>query len=393
MPSPTSGPPVVGTMGMFIVDTFLYLDSTTGQSRGDGGKGSALGGGGLYFAVGARVWLDPGQIRMVIDRGSDFEPEWQTTLDRFDDNDAGMWAWRQRKDGLTTKAVNVYRGDQRSFEYLTPKLRLDPRDLVSPTSPDLPHWVHCICAPRRAMEILDEIDAIDAKGKRKEGGKGTKVCWEPIPDSALPENLEECLQVMRRVDVFSPNHEEAASFLSVDSGLVSVPSPLASTAQGAAVRQAHLTHLARGFKARFDEASSQISGGSDRPRCPLIVIRGGAAGSCVLYEREPGQASIEADVPAYHTAATSKAVVDVTGGGNSYLGGLTAWLSMHQPPADTEEDTRQWLRGALGRGAVSASFAIEQLALPRLEQEQGQGETWNGESPQIRLEELLNREA
>lgn len=98
---------------MFIVDTFLYLDSTTGQSLGDGGKGSALGGGGLYFAVGARVWLDPGQIRMVIDRGSDFEPEWQRTLDRFDDNDAGMWAWRQRKDGLTTKAVNVYRGDQR----------------------------------------------------------------------------------------------------------------------------------------------------------------------------------------------------------------------------------------------------------------------------------------
>lgn len=52
------------------------------------------------------------------------------------------------------------------------------------------------------MEILDEIDEIDAKGKAKEGRR-TRVCWEPIPDSALPENLEECLRVMRRVDVFS----------------------------------------------------------------------------------------------------------------------------------------------------------------------------------------------
>lgn len=107
---------------MFIIDTFLYLDPSTGSSLGDGGKGSALGGGGLYFAIGARVWLRPGQVRMVIDRGEDFEREWQRRLDVFDGErggrdggaqGAGMWAWRERKDGVTTKAVNVYRGDYR----------------------------------------------------------------------------------------------------------------------------------------------------------------------------------------------------------------------------------------------------------------------------------------
>lgn len=110
--------PLVASLGMFIIDTFLYLDPLTGSSLGDGGKGSALGGGGLYFAIGARVWLRPGQVRMVIDRGEDFEEEWQKTLDAFDTKEGrgdggGMWAWRERKDGVTTKAVNVYKGDFR----------------------------------------------------------------------------------------------------------------------------------------------------------------------------------------------------------------------------------------------------------------------------------------
>lgn len=175
--------------------------------------------------------------------------------------------------------------------------------------------------------------------------------------------------------------------------LVSVPSPLTSAAQGASVRQAHLKHLARGFTTRFDATlEGDITTTASRRRCPLIVIRGGAVGSCALYESS-GKL-VEADVPAYHTAETASAVVDVTGGGNSYLGGLTAWLATHDEPGTTapEEEVRQWLRGALASGGVSASFAIEQLALPRLESSStAAGETWNGDRPQRRLEELLAR--
>lgn len=97
-------------------------------------------------------------------------------------------------------------------------------------------------------------------------------------------------------------------------------------------------------------------------------------------------------MPAYHTAEAASRVVDVTGGGNSYLGGLTAWLATHDEPYTNpaEDDVIEWLRGALASGAVSASFAIEQLALPRLETN-SIDETWNGDRPQRRLEELLAR--
>lgn len=50
------GAPSVATLGMFILDTFRYEDEQTGQDLGDHGKGEQIGGGGTYFAVGARIW-------------------------------------------------------------------------------------------------------------------------------------------------------------------------------------------------------------------------------------------------------------------------------------------------------------------------------------------------
>lgn len=123
--------PLTGTMGMFIVDTFAYIDPITGENLGDKARGEQLGGGGLYFAIGARMWLPPGDVLMVIDRGTDFHPAWQNTLDHYafpcpassryrhdrpaDSSCQAMWRWRDRTDARTTKAVNVYKGEQRGY--------------------------------------------------------------------------------------------------------------------------------------------------------------------------------------------------------------------------------------------------------------------------------------
>lgn len=50
------GPCLVGTLGMFILDQFRFEDEETGKDLGDGGLGWQIGGGGTYFAVGARMW-------------------------------------------------------------------------------------------------------------------------------------------------------------------------------------------------------------------------------------------------------------------------------------------------------------------------------------------------
>ena len=63
-----------------------------------------------------------------------------------------------------------------------------------------------------------------------------------------------------------------------------------------------------------------------RERCPscdggpAIIVRAGALGSYTVSDSWSGW------VPAYWSAAEQNKVVDVTGGGNSYLGGLCAGL-------------------------------------------------------------------
>lgn len=53
----SSRPPyLVSTLGMFIIDQFRFEDEVTGEDLGDRGLGNQIGGGGTYFAIGARMW-------------------------------------------------------------------------------------------------------------------------------------------------------------------------------------------------------------------------------------------------------------------------------------------------------------------------------------------------
>lgn len=82
-------------------------------------------------------------------------------------------------------------------------------------------------------------------------------------------------------------------------------------------------------------------------------------------------------IPAYHQQ--SEKVIDPTGGGNTFLGGLCVGLAR----GESLETAAIW-------GSVAASFAIEQVGMPKLAGE-GNEETWNGERATSRVEELSRR--
>jgi hypothetical protein len=48
-------PCLVSTLGMFIIDQFRFEDEVTGEDLGDRGLGNQVGGGGTFFACGARL--------------------------------------------------------------------------------------------------------------------------------------------------------------------------------------------------------------------------------------------------------------------------------------------------------------------------------------------------
>jgi sugar/nucleoside kinase (ribokinase family) len=92
-------------------------------------------------------------------------------------------------------------------------------------------------------------------------------------------------------------------------------------------------------------------------------------------EVDPG---IERWIPAYHQ--DSSKVVDPTGGGNTFLGGLGVALGR----GESLEEAVAW-------GAVAASFAIEQVGVPEMTVNDKDEELWNGQKVLDRLAELKGR--
>jgi len=90
---------------------------------------------------------------------------------------------------------------------------------------------------------------------------------------------------------------------------------------------------------------------------------------------DPG---VEMWMPAYHT--DSKKVVDPTGAGNGFLGGLAVALARGKGL----EEAAAW-------ASVAASFAIEQVGMPKLGNDEKGVETWNGVYVDKRLKEFQKR--
>lgn len=95
-------------------------------------------------------------------------------------------------------------------------------------------------------------------------------------------------------------------------------------------------------------------------------------------ESDPGT---ECWLPAvFESEEGRKRVVDPTGGGNGFLGGLAVALARGRGL----EEAAVW-------GCVSASFAIEQVGMPVLGKDGEGRETWNGERVEERLDALMKK--
>ena len=145
---------------------------------------------------------------------------------------------------------------------------------------------------------------------------------------------------MKDVDVFSPNHLELLSLFDLPRDKF-----IRSTIETIAGRC-----LQNGVGPRGNG---------------VVVVRCGEHG-CMLASRN----SEYVWKAPYHTDE----VVDTTGAGNTFLGGL---VKGHHEASDWAE--------ALDYGTVAASFTIEQYGSPKLQRQGKDEERWNDESPRARL--------
>lgn len=127
---------------------------------------------------------------------------------------------------------------------------------------------------------------------------------------------------------------------------------------------------------------------ANRPRGGLTLdmdmeaLFAGLLGDDGELEREvvPIDPGLEMWLPAYFGKENAEMVVDPTGGGNGFLGGLAVALARGKE-----------IQEAAAWGSVAASFAIEQVGMPLLGKDEMGRETWNGALVEERLDEYVKK--
>ncbi|GAW14376.1 hypothetical protein ANO14919_037780 [Xylariales sp. No.14919] len=255
--------------------------------------------------------------------------------------------------------------------------------------------------------------------------------WEPVPDLCTPDELLNCTNVLPLIDVMSPNHSELAGFMG-DDGLDPETGEISTRAVERACEQLLGSMPLQSFSivVRAGEKGCYLARNGGRKRThkhkskrkgkkPSALLHGGLrpdtdmealfAGLLQDPEGSIAREEIEVDpgierwIPAFHTntyqeddknpvineevegGATREnkrkpKVVDPTGGGNTFLGGLAVALARGKGL----EEAAAW-------GSVAASFAIEQVGVPTLGRDDEGRETWNGVSVDERFEEFKTR--
>ena len=247
---------------------------------------------------------------------------------------------------------------------------------------------HLICTPSRCIKLVKELLA-----KREELvasipslSEKPIFVWEPMEHSCRPSERMSFYEALKYVDVFSPNHDEMQALF-------------------ADLPNANLKDLGqRG--AEIDPRTSEVS-----PFGLYLLLKangfGDKACALILRQGEKGctvcSANRQFRVPAYHRAFTDLSpeerdqwvnkVIDVTGGGNAFLGGFCIGLGVmsRRREEDPSLDLSDF-EGAAFYGTVAASFAIEQIGMPKVTYKDSDGtELWNGDLPSDRMSAMLSR--
>ncbi|WRT70892.1 uncharacterized protein IL334_007891 [Kwoniella shivajii] len=316
-----------------------------------------LGGGALYALVGARFWLSPKQLRTLVDRSPEDEPNDLPieVEDKLKSLGEDIWVWNRGKGTKMTRARIRYEGDIRFFQ---PIVKAPHRTIAQINSSPLhgAEYLHISppYSPENVATLLDEIDSL--KKLDPERSWSPKIVFEPTPPSCHPGQKEWLERILSRIQVLSPNHEEIFSFYSIPLMEFSDPD-LKPTVEKL------IKHLV-----------SDVGIGEDGKG--IVIVRCGRLGACVGTKLHGLKWC-----PAYFTGQEESKVRDVTGAGNAFLGGYIAGLSLSD--GDPYE--------ALLYATVSASFVVEQFGLPILSQVGDDKEEWNGDSPYRRLESLGKR--
>ncbi|KHN97850.1 Carbohydrate/purine kinase [Metarhizium album ARSEF 1941] len=385
------------TLGMLILDDIDFRPPTE-PVRG------VLGGAGTYSALGARLFSPPPLSRSVgwvVDKGFDFPGKLSSLIDNWD---TGAVV-RQDHSRLTTRGWNGYvdPADRRAFKYTTLKKRITSEDLT----PSLlfSKSFHLICSPTRCQELITDImSRRKALVTRKDSYTKPIFVWEPVPDLCTPDELLNCTNTLRLVDICSPNHAELAGFMG-DDGLDPETGEVSTLGVERACEQLLASmplqsyalvvragdkgcYIAKngGRKRRLGDGKTSkskktLTHGALRPDTDMEALFAGLLqdeNGIVAREEIELDPGLEKWVPAYHR--DGRKVIDPTGGGNAFLGGLSVALARGER-----------LENAVAWGSVSASFAIEQVGLPSLAVNEEGVETWNGEEVRQRLQAFQRR--
>ncbi|KAI1505070.1 Ribokinase-like protein [Biscogniauxia marginata] len=289
-----------------------------------------IGGSGAYSTLGARLVTHPARAHEVgcfVLAGQDFPKPiiallkgWDITVDINVDNDR-----------LSTRGQLEYHDETfncKSFRYLTAPLQPAPRHL--PATLLSSRSFHMLLAPENVLPYIDELTRL-----RWQRGLEQRplIVWEPLPAKCSKDHLDKHLQACGSVDVFSPNHLELLALF----GEVNEP-----------------------FNSSLIETcAARLLTPKPPPAVSAIVIRAAEHG-CFLTD-----GYTKKWLPPFHSDADK--VVDVTGGGNTFLGAFTTAF----------QRTRDLTESAI-QASVAASFAIEQIGLATKTMNQNSEELWNG---------------
>lgn len=317
--------PYFTSLGMFIIDEINFPDY-----KMDG----ILGGGGTFAILGSRIILgsrDSDLCSWFVDIGNDCPREILKELRIL--NTGGIFRFDDTRK--CTRGWNGYNQNQfREFKYLTEKKRVTMADLKQYPVMLQSKSFHFVCSPRRCISLIEELHEIS-----EDLGivvSSPVIAWEPIPDCCSPRNLQETLDILGNIDIFTPNAAEAAMFYGEDEP----------------VDKPNCERIASSFLKYMTKPDSGI------------VLRCGPLGCVVVTKNNPKPMWF----PAYHKGEAK--IIDPTGCGNTFVGAF----------ATEFVKSRKNFKLAAVKATIAAGLCLEQHGLPKLTVGDNGEDLWNGEA-------------